>query len=405
MPLLWDTMWVNAMLVTCQKGYDIREKGMLGVRGDIITFIGQEHDLPKDWQACTKRIIECNHKVITPGLIDCHTHLIYSGNRAQEFSLRLQGYSYADICQQGGGIMHTVHATRAATQEALLAESLKRVQNLMASGVTALEIKSGYGLDQASELKLLKVAAALEQILPITIKKTFLGAHTFPPEYKSNPDAYVHLLCHDLIPVIAAEKLADCVDVFCEHIAFNLRQTEKIFTAAKASGLAIKCHAEQLSHFGATALAAKYQALSVDHLEYADEKDIMALKASGTVAILLPGAYYYLQEKQKPPIALLRQYDVPFAIASDLNPGTSPIESLLIIMNMACLLLALTPEEALLGVTKYAAKALGLGQTHGTLSVGKIADFVIWDVKHPAELIYPLGQQKLRQMIIKGQPI
>jgi imidazolonepropionase len=328
--------------------------------------------------------------------------LVYAGNRANEFEARLQGVTYEEIARQGGGIQSTVNATRKASEEELFSQSIIRAQALLNSGVTTLEIKSGYGLDWPTELKILQVAKRIEDTLPITVFKTFLGAHTIPAEYRGKTDQYVDLICDEMIPQIAKEKLASAVDVFCEKIAFNIQQTERIFQAAKANGLGIKCHAEQLSDSGSVMLAAKYKALSVDHLEHASDAGIKAISTSGTVAVLLPGAFYFLRETKLPPIALLRKHRVPMAIATDCNPGTSPIMSLLIMLNMACTIFRLTPNEALAGVTRNAAKALGIETTHGTLTVGKVADFAIWDVEHAAELAYYMGNNPLFQLVKNG---
>ncbi|EKD71553.1 MAG: hypothetical protein ACD_46C00161G0001, partial [uncultured bacterium] len=342
-------------------------------------------------------------KTITPGFIDCHTHLIYGGNRAKEFELRLQGVTYEDIAKQGGGIQSTVSATRKMPHDELLQQSLLRAKALMQTGVTTIEIKSGYGLDWETEEKILQVAAMLEKDLPLTIKKTFLGAHTIPKEFKQDPDKYVELICDEMIPRVAKEKLADAVDVFCEKIAFSLEQTRRIFATAAQYKLAVKCHAEQLSDSGAATLAASFHALSVDHLEYLSAEGAHAIAKSGTVAVLLPAAFYFLREKKFPPIDLLRQLHIPMALATDCNPGTSPTTSMLLVLNMACTLFSLTPEEALMGVTKHAAKALGIDKTHGTISLNKMADFAIWDIAHPAELAYYVGYNPLCDLIKEGK--
>lgn len=401
----WDTLWINGLLVRCEQGYDLLSNSALAVKDGKIAWIGEVKDLPAPPTDLAQQIYDLNGQCLTPALIDCHTHLVYAGNRAAEFEMRLNGVSYEEITRKGGGIHATVNATRLASEEELLAQSLPRAQALLNSGAGTIEIKSGYGLDLATELKILRVAQKIGEILPLTVYKTFLGAHTIPNEYKNNPDKYVDLICEEMIPLVAKEKLADSVDVFCEKIAFNLTQTEKVFATAQQYGLAIKCHSEQLSDSGSAVLAAKYKAVSVDHLEYATRASIEALAASGTTAVLLPGAFYFLREKQLPPIELLREYKIPMALASDANPGTSPILSLPIILNMACTLFRLTPEEALLGVTHHAAKALGMADSRGSLTVGKVADFAVWNVSHPSELAYYIGGNFLQRLVKSGNII
>jgi len=344
--------------------------------------------------------------LITPGLIDCHTHIIYAGNRAHEFEMRLEGASYEDIAKQGGGIISTVHATRAASETQLLEQSLPRLDALLSDGMTTVEIKSGYGLTLADELKMLRVARQMEKIRPVRIKTTLLAAHAVPPEYKNNADAYVDVICHEIIPAAVSEHLADSVDVFCESIAFSLPQCEKIFQTAQKYQLPIKAHAEQLSNMGGTALAAQYRALSVDHVEYLDEAGIAAMQQAGTVAVLLPGAFYMLHEKQLPPVALLRQYGIPMAIATDANPGSSPIYMPSLILNMACTLFGLTPTEALRGMTSCAARALGLpgrDEGEGLLKIGSPADFCVWNVDAAIELCYAIQPGRLRQRVFHGK--
>lgn len=401
----WDTIWINSLAVPCEQGGEMIENAVIAIQNGEIAWIGSGQDLPGTPESLADKVYDAEGCCITPGFIDCHTHLIYAGNRANEFALRLHGMSYTEIAKAGGGIQATVMATRQASEDELFEQSFRRALTLLSGGVTTLEIKSGYGLNWEAELKILKVAQRLEDILPITIQKTFLGAHTLPPEFKNKADGYIDLVCDEMLPQIAAEKLADAVDVFCETIAFNLAQTERVFVAAKQYGLAIKCHAEQLSCSGVAELAARYQALSVDHLEYVSEAGIKAIAQSGTVAVLLPGAFYFLREAKAPPLGWLREYKVPIAIATDCNPGTSPTLSLLLMMNMACTLWCMTPEEVLLGVTKHAAEALGYGKTRGTLSVGKAADLAVWDVKHPNELAYYLGGNPLRQIVSAGLPL
>lgn len=398
----WDAIWVNGTLAPCEQGYGLLKQGAIAVEGGKIVWIGKMSELPAAPQALAETVHDLKGQCLTPGLIDCHTHLVYAGNRAHEFEQRLQGVTYEEIASQGGGIQSTVTATRAVSEEALFEQSLKRAKALLKSGVTTLEIKSGYGLDWPTELKILRVAKRIEEHLPVTVSKTFLGAHTVPLEYKGKADAYIDLVCNEMIPAIAQEKLADAVDVFCEKIAFTLEQTERVFQAAQKFGLAVKCHAEQLSDSGCAKLAANYHAWSADHLEHLSEDGVLALAQSDTVAVLLPGAFYFLREKKFPPIGLLREHQVPMAIASDCNPGTSPIMSLRLILNMACTLFRLTPEEALIGVTRNAAKALGMGSTHGTLTLGKAADFAVWDIQDLAELAYYMGDHSLRQVVRKG---
>lgn len=337
--------------------------------------------------------VDGENKWLLPGFVDCHTHLVYGGNRANEFEQRLQGKSYAEIAQQGGGILGTVLATRQASEQNLLASAIKRAARLLEEGVTCIEVKSGYGLDMDTEIKMLKVAKQIAKRLPVTIETTYLGAHTVPEEFRSNPDDYVQFVCEQVIPVVAQQKLAGCVDVFCESIGFSYEQCRKIFSAAKNHQLRIKAHVEQLSDLKGAKLAAQFQALSVDHIEYLDPLDIPVIKQAGTVAVLLPGAFYYLNETQKPPIAELRANGVPMAIATDLNPGSSPVASLLTVMNMASVLFGLTPEEVLYGVTLHAANALGLANK-GQIKSGLDADLCLWDIEHPAELVYGINQHR-----------
>lgn len=401
----WDALWINGSIVSCEPSTNLIEHAAIAIKDGKIAWLDKMNALPGEPTTLADIVYDISGKCLTPGLIDCHTHLVYAGNRAHEFELRLKGVSYEEIAKQGGGIHSTVLATRAASEEELLIESLPRARALLASGVTTMEIKSGYGLDIESELKILRVAKRIGEILPLTVIKTFLGAHTIPKEFRERADEYVDLVCHEMIPKISETKLADAVDVFCEKIAFNIAQTERIFQTAADYGLRVKCHAEQLSDSGSVKLAAEYKALSVDHLEYASEDSIKALAKSGSVAVLLPGAFYYLRETKLPPINLLRQYNIPMAISSDANPGTSPIVSLLIILNMACTLFRLTPEEALVGVTYNAAKALGIESTSGSLAIGKNADFAIWDVKNVAELVYYLGLNPLQQLVKAGREV
>jgi len=388
----------NLRIATMLGGYGLIEDGAIEIKYGLISWIGRASEAPAGAK------IDCGGRLLTPGLIDCHTHLVYGGSRAAEFEMRLNGVSYAEIAKAGGGILSTVKATRAASEEGLFASAAKRLENLLAEGVTTVEIKSGYGLDVETELKMLKVARELGKRLPVEITTTFLGAHAFPPEYRENRAGYVKLVCKQALPAAHAAGLADAVDGFCEGIAFSVEETEQVFRAAKALNVPIKLHAEQLSNLGGAALAARYGALSVDHIEYLDEAGVMAIAKSGTVAVLLPGAFYYLREKQVPPVAQLRAHHVPIAIATDLNPGSSPVHSLLTTMNMACVLFGLTPEEALLGVTANAARALGL-KDRGTLVPGLRADLVLWEVERPGDLAYPLGVNPCACVLRDGEVV
>jgi len=401
----FDAIWINATLVTCADGYGLIKEAAIAVKDGRIAWLGKMSELESSAMQLAEKVYDVESRCMTPGLIDCHTHLIYAGNRALEFESRLKGKSYVEIAKEGGGIQSTVKATREASTEELFLQSYPRAKACLLNGTTTLEIKSGYGLNLETEKKMLLVAKRLEEELPLTIKRTFLGAHTIPIEYKQDKDAYVDQVCNEMIPEMAKINLADAVDVFCESIAFNYEQTERIFQTAKQFGLDVKCHAEQLSYLGAAKLASTCHALSVDHLEYLSLDDIKTLKENNTVAVLLPGAFYFLKETKKPPIAELINARVPIALATDCNPGTSPILSLPLIMNMACILFGLTAEQALLGVTKHAAKALGLEKTHGTLEENKVADFVIWNVKHPVEISYYMGYGSLINGVIKNAEV
>ncbi len=401
---LWQTLWLNVNLATMTDGansYGIIEQGALAIADGKIAWLGAESDLPA-YDINKVTVIDGQGCWLTPGLIDCHTHLVYGGNRANEFELRLQGASYQEIAQAGGGIVSTVAATRTATEKELFDAALPRITALFEQGVSTIEIKSGYGLNTETEVKMLKVAGLLAQALPVTVKRTFLGAHALPVEYKDRADDYIELVCQQMLPEVAKQNLADAVDVFCEGIGFNLQQTEQVFTTAKNLALPIKVHAEQLSNLGGSELAASYQALSADHIEFLDEAGIKAMSAAGTTAVLLPGAFYFLRETQVPPIALLRKHGVAMAIATDANPGSSPIHSLQLMLNMACTLFQLTPVEALAGVTCFGAKALGLSETKGQLALGYDADFALWNISQPAELCYQFGVNPLNTLIING---
>lgn len=386
---MFDLVLKNINVATMREGegFGIIKNACLAATNGIIAWIGAEKDLPES----SAPVHDARGLWATPALIDCHTHLVYAGSRAEEFEQRLKGVSYADIAKAGGGIMSTVNATRAVSEEALYEAAFQRVQALMKEGVGALEIKSGYGLDLETERKMLRVATRLRDNTGLYIQRTFLGAHTVPPEYKGNADGYIDFICTTVLPALHAEGLVDTVDGFCETIGFTPAQIEKLFQKAKTLGLPVKLHAEQLSNQKGAALAAKYGALSADHIEYLDEDGVKAMASAETVAVLLPGAFYTLREKQVPPIDLLRAHNVRMAIATDHNPGTSPTLSPLLMMNMACTLFGLTPEEALAGTTRNAARALGIQDTHGTLEVSKIANIALWNISHPRDLSYVFG--------------
>lgn len=390
----WDQLWIDARIATMSgedgTPYGAISDGALAVRGGDIVWIGARSALPAD-APDDGRVRSAGGRWITPGLIDCHTHLVHAGDRAREFEMRLQGASYEDIARQGGGILSTVDATRAATESALVNSARRRLMALLREGVTTVEIKSGYGLDLDTELRMLKAARRLGEIEPVTVVTTFLGAHSLPPEYEGRSDEYIEFVCEEVLPAVANADLAHAVDAFCERIGFSLAQTERVFRAARDLRLPVKLHAEQLSDSGGARLAARYRALSADHLEYVSESGVAAMGESGTAAVLLPGAFYFLRETRVPPVELFRRYGVPMAVASDNNPGSSPSCSLLLMLNMACTLFRMTPEEALAGVTRNAALALGMDASVGTLEIGKRADFVLWEVDHPAELAYRIG--------------
>jgi imidazolonepropionase len=395
---------VNARIATMRDGcYSMIENGGLVARDGIITSVGPMGTLDTGHRASDVEVIDARGALVTPGLIDCHTHLVYAGHRAREFEMRLKGATYEEIARAGGGILSTVKATRAAGGDELRAQSQPRIEALIAEGVTTVEIKSGYGLDTMNELKCLRVAQSLASGRAVRVQTTLLGAHTVAPEFKGRADAYIDLVCDEMIPAAAKQGLASAVDAFCEGIGFTPAQTRRVFEAARAHGLKIKLHADQLSNLGGAALAAEFDAVSADHLEHTDEDGVKALAMAGTVAVLLPGAFYYLRETQMPPIEALRRHHVPIAIATDCNPGTSPCTSILTIANMACTLFRLTPEEALAGITVYAARALGLGDC-GTLEPEKRADFVIWDLDDPAQLAWQIAGLKPRDVVFEGKP-
>lgn len=397
------TLWRNARIATFHgdEPWGWIEHGAIVTQGEAVLWVGATNNLPAEYISSIAEERDLGGACVTPGLIDCHTHLVYAGNRAREFELRLQGATYEEISRAGGGIRSTVAATRAASEDELLALALPRARTLMSEGVTACEVKSGYGLSELDEARSLRVARRLSQELPLTVRTTFLGAHAVPAEFDGRADDYLRAVC-DWMPRLHADGLIDAVDAFCERIGFSAGQTRRVFEAAKALGLPVKLHAEQLSDQHGAALAAEFNALSCDHLEYVSEEGIKAITASGTVAVLLPGAYYFLRETQLPPVAALRAAGVPIALATDHNPGSSPTLSPLLIMNMACTLFRMTPEEAWRGFTVNAARALGLPDTYGVLRAGSRADFAVWDADHPRDLVYRFGHHPLRQLVCGG---
>jgi imidazolonepropionase len=401
-----DRIWRNARLATMVPGRHasgLVENGIVACHEGRIVFAGAAGDAPRGLEAEVD--IDCLGRLITPGFIDCHTHLVYAGDRAAEFEQRLNGVSYETIARQGGGIMSTVKETRLANDEQLLAESLPRLAALIAEGVTTVEIKSGYGLNLEDERKQLRVARELAKAHPrgVNITTTFLGAHALPPEFAGRPDDYITEVCGHMLPALVRDGLVDAVDAFCEHIGFTREQVTRVFNAAATQGLRVKLHAGQLSDMNGASLAAAFRALSADHLEHVDDEGIRAMARAGTVAVLLPGAFYFLRETRRPPIDKLREHGVVMALATDCNPGTSPVTSLLLVMNMAATLFRLTVDECLIGVTRAAAAALGMANRIGTLEAGKQCDLAIWNVERPAELVYRLGFNPLHERIWRGR--
>ncbi|MBC2886136.1 imidazolonepropionase [Ochrobactrum sp. CM-21-5] len=398
-----STVFTNARVATLAENVDdlgLINKAVLAIRDGRIAYVGSESTLPADYDSFEK--IDCENRLITPGLIDCHTHLVHAGNRAHEFELRLNGASYEEVARAGGGIVSSVRNLRAASEDDLVRETLPRLDALIAEGVTTVEVKSGYGLDCDSEIKSLKAARRLARERDISVHTTFLGAHALPPEMNGDKAAFIDTIINDMLPAIAAENLADAVDGFCEGIAFLPDEIARVFDAAKAHGLPVKLHADQLSNLHGAALAASYGALSADHLEYTDAQGAAAMAKAGTVAVLLPGAYYFIRETQKPPVEAFRAAGTKMALATDNNPGTSPLTSLLLTMNMGATLFRMTVDECIAGVTREAARALGILDRTGTIEIGKDADLVIWDVDRPAELVYRIGFNPLWKRVFKG---
>jgi imidazolonepropionase len=400
----FDRIWHNARLATVRgdlPDLGVIERGVIAARDGRIAFAGDRSDFPSGADAAER--IDCAGRWITPGLVDCHTHLVFGGNRAQEFELRLQGASYEEIARAGGGIVSTVAATRASSEAELVASALPRLDALIGEGVTTVEIKSGYGLNTETEMRQLSVARAVGRNRPVAIRTTFLGAHALPPEADGDKDRYIDLVCHEMLPAVAQAGLADAVDAFMEGIAFSGDQAARVFRAAKALGLPVKLHADQLSNLGGAALASEFSALSADHLEHTDRAGVAAMARAGTVAVLLPGAFYFIRETTKPPVELFRVHGVNMALATDCNPGSSPLTSLLLAMNMGATLFRMTVAECLAGVTREGARALGvLGET-GTLEAGKWCDLAIWDIDRPAELIYRMGFNPLHSRVWMGR--
>jgi imidazolonepropionase len=400
-----DRIWHNARLATLAPespglGLGLVENGLVASRDGRVVYAGPASDAP-GFEGAER--IDCEGRWITPGLIDCHTHLVFGGDRAQEFELRLKGATYEEIARGGGGILSSVKATRAATEDELVATALPRLDHLLAEGVTTIEIKSGYGLDRETEMRALRAARRLGQVRPVSVATSFLGAHALPPEANGDKDAFIDLVCREMLPAIAREGLADAVDAFCEGIAFSPEQITRVFEAARRSGLPVKLHADQLSNLHGAELAASFRALSADHLEYTDEAGAAAMAKAGTVAVLLPGAFYTLRETQLPPVAAFRRHNTAMALATDCNPGTSPLTSLLLTMNMGATLFRLTVEECVAGATREAARALGRLDEVGTLEPGKWCDLAIWDVERLAELVYRIGFNPLHARVWRGQ--
>ena len=401
----WDLLLTDARIATMRgdsSGFGVIESGAIAIANGVLAWIGPQADLPENNTANTRSL---DGRWITPALIDCHTHLVFGGDRSAEFEQRLKGVSYEEISRSGGGILSTVKATREATPDALLESAMQRVRMLAGDGVATIEIKSGYGLDVESEIKMLEVARQIGVSTDLTIRTTLLAAHTVPPEFKDDADGYVDLICDELLPLVADRKLADAVDAYCESIAFSAEQVSKVFDCARSFGIPVKLHADQLSDSGGASLAASFGALSADHLEYSRQAGVEAMARSGTVAVLLPGAFLTLHETQRPPVDELRREGVAIAIATDCNPGTSPLCSVREAMALASRLFKLTPEECLAGATREAAVALGLGDDRGTLETGKRADLAIWDINHPRDLSYWLGSPSLTSLLIAGRDV
>lgn len=405
---MWDRIWIGGAIATMARPaapYGLITDGAVGVADGKVAWVGPANALPDAPDALAQEVHRLDGALLMPGLIDCHTHIVHGGDRADEFEQRLRGVSYAEIARQGGGIRATVRATRDAAPETLQREAQRRLDDLMAGGVTMIEVKSGYGLDRDTELKQLRVARDLGAANPVHVTTSYLGAHGIPPEARDDPDGYITFVCDQVLPVVAAEGLADAVDAFGEQIALSPGQVERVFAAAHRQGLPVKLHADQLSDQGGAALAARYEALSADHLEYTSVQGVQAMAGAGTVAVLLPGAFYYLKETKRPPVDAFREAGVPIAVGTDCNPGSAPVSSLQTAMNMACVLFGLTPEEALAGATREAARALGMASARGRIAKGMAADFSLWDVTQPAEIVYRLGDNRCIGRVLDGVPV
>jgi imidazolonepropionase len=395
-------LWRNGRICPFGDPLEVVEPGAIAVRGARIVWVGNENQIPAEIATAASREHDLGRRWVTPGLVDCHTHLVYAGCRADEFAMRLAGATYEEIARAGGGINSTVRTTRAAGEDELFRQSARRLESMLAEGVTAVEVKSGYGLEIETERKILKVARRLGEEYPVCVYTTFLGAHAVPAEFAGRADDYIGYVSDEMLPALHKEGLVDAVDVFCENIGFTIAQTERLYEKALQLGLPVKMHAEQLSNCGGARLAARYRALSADHLEHVDEPGVVAMKQAGVVAVLLPGAYYFLRETRLPPIDLFRHHNVPIAIATDSNPGTSPTTSILLMMNMACTLFRMTTAETLLGVTRHAARALGQSKNHGTLAADGYADFCVWDIESLAELAYWSGFNPCQLVVRHG---
>ena len=403
----WDRIWIGGHLATARDDgppFGVVEDGALAVRDGHIAWVGKEARLPGPVQELAREVVELDGRWLTPGLVDAHTHLVFAGDRSGEFEARLQGASYEEIARRGGGIRNTMAATREASEEELVESAGARLRLLLAEGITTVEAKSGYGMETSTELRMLRAVRKLQELHPVTVQATFLGAHVVPPEFDENRGEYVALLCREMIPRVARERLAEAVDAFCDEIAFTPSEVHQVLEAGKKAGLALRLHADQLSDQGSAALAARLGARSADHLERASPEGVTAMAQAGTVAILLPGAFYFLGDDHPPPVGQFRREGVPMAVATDLNPGSSPLSSLLTAMNLACVLFGLTPEEAFRGVTGNAARALGMSTDRGTLEKGKVADLAIWEIGHPRELSYWLGRNPCAGVVKGGEP-